>query len=60
MKKLILSFILFINCVIAIAQAPQKLSYQAMIRNNNNLLIINQTIGMRISIIQGTINGNAL
>ena len=29
-----------------------------MIRNNNNSLIINQTIGMRISIIQGSINGS--
>ena len=60
MKKLLLSFILFAFCAIAFAQAPQKMSYQAMIRNNNNLLIINQTIGMRISIIQGTINGNAV
>ena len=58
MKKLLLSFILFIFCSIVFAQAPQKLSYQAMIRNNNNSLIINQTIGMRISIIQGTINGS--
>ena len=58
MKKLLLSFILFIFCSIVFAQAPQKLSYQAMIRNNNNSLIINQTIGMRISVIQGSINGS--
>ena len=60
MKKLLLSFILFAFCAIAFAQAPQKMSYQAMIRNNNNSLIINQTIGMRISIIQGTINGSVV
>jgi hypothetical protein len=60
MKNLLLSFILFLFCSIVFAQAPQKLSYQAMIRNNNNSIIINKKIGMRINIIQGAINGSVV
>jgi uncharacterized protein (TIGR02145 family) len=39
------------------AQAPQKMSYQAVIRNASNTLLVNQSVGIRISIIQGTIFG---
>jgi hypothetical protein len=41
----------------AIAQAPEKMSYQAVIRNNSNDLIINTTVGMKISIVQGSQSG---
>jgi hypothetical protein len=37
-----------------IAQSPEKMSYQAVIRNSSNQLVINKAIGMRISILQGT------
>lgn len=40
--------ILIFNSVIA--QAPQKISYQAVIRNSNNDLIKNKQVGMRIKI----------
>ena len=36
------------------AQAPQKMSYQAVIRNAGNTLITSHAVGMRISILQGT------
>jgi uncharacterized protein (TIGR02145 family) len=39
------------------SQAPQKMSYQAVIRNASNTLVINQSIGMRISILQGSVSG---
>jgi len=42
----------------ATAQVPQKMSYQAVIRNGNNVLISNQQVGMRISIVQDSSNGN--
>jgi hypothetical protein len=35
------------------AQAPQKMSYQAVIRNQYNALLSNTRIAMKISIIQG-------
>lgn len=39
------------------AQAPEKFSYQAVIRNASNALVTNQTVGMRISILQGSAIG---
>jgi hypothetical protein len=36
------------------AQSPQKLSYQAVIRNSNGQLVTSHTVGMKISILQGT------
>jgi hypothetical protein len=37
----------------ALAQAPQKMSYQAVIRDDNSVLVKSQSVGMRISILQG-------
>lgn len=42
------------------AQSPQKMSYQAVIRDATNNLVISSPIGMRISILQGTISGSVL
>jgi uncharacterized protein (TIGR02145 family) len=39
------------------AQAPNKMNYQAVIRNSNNTVVSNHAIGMRISILQGTATG---
>ncbi len=39
------------------AQAPQKMSYQAVIRDANNNLIKSQQVGMKISILQGSATG---
>jgi len=64
MKKIILNSIpiaIAIGFVLNLyAQVPQKLSYQAVIRNNNNNLVVNQTIGIQISILKGAINGPAV
>ena len=47
--------ILFVN-IIAVAQAPSKMSYQAVIRSNNALVVSTQ-IGMRVSIIKDSATG---
>jgi hypothetical protein len=39
------------------AQAPQKMSYQAVLRNASNALVTNTAVGMKISVLQGTITG---
>ncbi|MBK7762732.1 MAG: tail fiber domain-containing protein [Bacteroidetes bacterium] len=39
------------------AQAPQKFSYQAVIRNTSNAILANQSIGLRIRILQGSSTG---
>jgi len=36
------------------AQPPQKMSYQAVIRNSNSALIVNTPVAMRISILQSS------
>ena len=38
-------------------QSPEMMSYQAVIRNTNNQLVINHEIGVQISILQGSANG---
>ncbi len=36
------------------AQSPEKMSYQAVIRNNSNELLVEKQVGMQISILQGS------
>jgi hypothetical protein len=53
MKKfLALVTILFI-ATITFGQTPEKMSYQAVLRDANNVLVINQQVGIQISILQG-------
>ena len=42
------------------AQAPEKMSYQAVIRDAGNTLVTSQAVGMQISILQGSISGTAV
>ncbi len=57
MKKLSTILTAFLITLSLFAQAPQKMSYQAVIRNASNELVTEQEIGMRISILQGTEDG---
>jgi hypothetical protein len=62
MKKLILYPILAI-CLMSFglsAQAPQKFSYQAVIRNGSNALIANTTVGVKISLLQSSPAGGVV
>ena len=49
---------LFALCVQA--QAPQKFSYQTVVGNASNLLLVEQTVGIKISILQDSANGSAV
>jgi len=42
------------------AQAPGKISYQAIVRNSSNQLITSHNVGMQISILQGSTSGSAV
>lgn len=42
------------------AQVPQKMSFQAVIRNSSNALVINTTVGLKISVLQGTSTGSSV
>ncbi len=58
--KLVALFTIYFSVFFSFAQAPQKMSYQAVIRNASNVLITNATVGMRISILKGSATGNSV
>lgn len=63
-KSLPLVVALLLTCYFqlstAFAQSPEKMSYQAVIRNSSDALVINQSVGMQISILQGSAGGTAV
>ena len=60
MKK-ILTLILIVFCAATLfAQAPEKFSYQAVVRNATNQLVTNAPVSVRVSILQGSADGEAL
>ena len=63
MKKLIYLFAMLCVSLSIFAYtppAPEKMSYQAVIRNSSNALVANHLVGMRISILQFTSTGTAV
>lgn len=42
------------------AQAPEKMSYQAVVRDGNNALVTSSSVGMQISILQGSVTGTTV
>ena len=57
MKKLFTLLVIMALTISVFAQAPQKMSYQAVIRNSSGQLVTNHVVGMRISILQGSTTG---
>jgi hypothetical protein len=63
MKKVISSItIFFIVSIIlslqtSLGQSPQKMSYQAVIRDNLDHLVNNHLVGIKITILQGSVTG---
>ncbi len=49
-----------VNASLMLAQAPQKMSYQSVVRNAGNNLVISSPVGMRISVLQGSASGTAV
>jgi hypothetical protein len=60
MKKTITLFIALFITVSTFGQAPQKMSYQAVIRNSSNALLVSLPVGMQISVLQGSVSGTAV
>ena len=58
MKKILFTLLtLMLSMAAVFAQAPQKFSYQAVVRNANNQLMVNANVGVRVSVVQGSIFG---
>lgn len=59
MKKILPILVYTFLALNICAQSPEKMSYQAIIRDSDNQLVTNQSVGMQISILQGTVTGTA-
>ena len=57
MKRLFAVLAAVVLTASVFAQAPQKMSYQAVIRDSSNALITSTAVGMRVSILQGSDTG---
>ena len=60
MKKIITICAAVLMTASVFAQSPNQMSYQAVIRNNSNVLVTSSAVGMRISILQTTPSGTAV
>ena len=55
----LLSLILFFPSIF-LAQAPESMNYQAVIRNGSGELVTSQQVGLRIKILQGSASGSSV
>jgi len=60
MKKVFSIFAVVLLTATVWAQSPEKMSYQAVIRNSSNALVTNTQVGIQISILQGSSSGTAV
>ncbi len=61
MKKITTLIVMLVLCAASLfAQAPEKFTYQAVVRNANNTLVANAQVGVRVNILQGTATGSAV
>lgn len=52
MKRITSAFLFFFTAMALVAQVPQKMTYQSVVRDANDLLVTNSTVGVQISITE--------
>ena len=52
MKKLLLSISIVLTSVLAYAQAPQGINYQAVVRDAGGNELVNQAVSLRMTILE--------
>jgi hypothetical protein len=60
MKKIITICVAILMATSVFAQAPEKISYQAVVRDGSNNLVASSTVGMRIQLLQDSEFGDAV
>ena len=60
MRKLFMILLAVLFTASVFAQSPEKMSYQAVIRNSGGGLVTSTPIGMRISVLQGSTTGTVI
>jgi len=56
--RLVLLLVLGMYVTVMTAQSPQKMSYQSVIRDGAGKLVADKTVGIRITLLQGSPGGN--
>ena len=51
---------MFFFPIFAIAQAPQKINFQSILRNINGEVVANKSVSLKISILSGSISGSSV
>ena len=57
MKKFYSLVIVLLAFMTILVAQPQKMTYQTVVRDNNNELVVNQQVGIQVSIIRDSANG---
>jgi hypothetical protein len=60
MSKILTLMLIVVMSFTTMAQAPEGINYQAVIRNNVGDIIPSQPVGLKISILQGSSTGTAI
>jgi trimeric autotransporter adhesin len=60
MKTLLLTLLLLLTITAAWAQSPQRISYQSIIRDANNVVVASSAVRVKISLLRGTSTGPAV
>jgi hypothetical protein len=60
MKKLYTLIASVVITLTVFAQAPSKMSYQAVVRDAADALVTSQAVGMQLSIVQGSVSGTVV
>jgi hypothetical protein len=60
MKVLLISVSILCIVTAVFAQSPSRMSYQAAVRTSSNELVANQAVGLRLSLLQGSVSGVAV
>ncbi len=60
MKKILTILVLGLLTISVFAQAPEKFSYQAVVRDADSKLVVNQEVGLKISILKNSATGTAV
>lgn len=59
MKKLLLTSAMIVLIITSYSQAPSAFSYQAIIRNSDGTIKVNEIVSIQINIVQGTVDGSS-
>ncbi len=60
MKRITFTLIVALFGIAAIAQTPDLISYQAVVRDASNMLVASQSVGVQVSVLETTAAGTAV